>query len=89
MNNQIARSRAKQIIAAVEKFKTVNHRYPKKLSELTPEYIEAIPKAKYAIFASGFFYSNRDDRAIISYVALPPFGRRIYYFNNQKWGSLD
>ena len=89
LNNQIAKSRANQIIGAVEKFKAVNHRYPKKLAELAPEYIEAIPTAKYTLYANGFFYSNRDDHAFIGYVAMPPFGRRIYDFNQKKWGYLD
>ena len=89
LNNQLATSRANQIIAAVEKFKVVNHRYPEKLAELAPEYIEAIPTAKYTLFANGFFYSNRDDHAFIGYVALPPFGRRIYDFNSKKWGQID
>ena len=89
LNNQLATSRANQIIAAVEKFKIVNHRYPKKLAELAPEYIEAIPAAKYTLFANGFFYSNRDDHAFIGYVVLPPFGRRIYDFNSKKWGQID
>ena len=89
LNNQIAKSRANQIIGAVEKFKAVNHRYPKKIAELAPEYIEAIPTAKYTLYANGFFYSNRDDHAFIGYVALPPFGRRIYDFNSKKWGQID
>ena len=89
LNNQLAASRANQIIAAVEKFKVVNHRYPKKLTELAPEYIEAIPTAKYAVFGNGFFYSSRGDDAFIGYVVIPPFGRRIYDFNSKKWGQID
>jgi hypothetical protein len=89
LNNQLAKSRAKRIIVAVEKYKAVNHRYPKKLAMLAPEYIEAIPTAKYTLFANGFFYSNRDDYAFIGYVAMPPFGRRIYDFNKKKWGFID
>ena len=89
LNNQVAKSRANQIIDAVEKFKAVNHRYPEKLAELAPEYIEAIPTAKLTLFANGFFYSNRDGHAFISYVAMPPFGRRIYDFNQKKWGFID
>lgn len=89
LNNQLAASRANQIIAAAEKFNAVNHRYPKKLIELAPEYIEEIPTAKYTMFANGFFYSNRGDHAFIGYVVMPPFGRRIYDFKSKKWGHID
>lgn len=89
LNNQLAASRAKQIIPAVEEFKAANHRYPKKLAELAPEYIEAIPRAKYTMFGNGFFYFYRNDQAFIGYVAIPPFGRRVYDFNSKKWGQID
>ena len=89
LNSQIAKSRANQIIVAVEKFKAVNHRYPKKLSQLAPEYIETVPRVKYTIFANGFSYLNRDGHAFMAYMAIPPFGRRVYDFNHQKWSYID
>jgi len=89
LNRQIAKSRVNQIIVAVEEFKTVNNKYPQKLSELAPEYIQAVPRANYTLFANGFSYHNRDDHAFIAYVVMPPFGRRVYDFNQQKWSYID
>ncbi|MCL5977988.1 MAG: hypothetical protein M1147_07670, partial [Nitrospirae bacterium] len=51
-NNMIAERRAKDIIAACEQFKTKSGRYPEKLSELVPEYLHAVPAAKYSLMGA-------------------------------------
>ena len=89
LNNKIARSRATQIITAVEKFKAVNNKYPIKLSELAPDYIKAIPRAKYTLYSNEFSYYNLEDDPFIYYVEVPPFGRTTYHFNQKKWGYID
>jgi hypothetical protein len=78
LNNMIAEKRAKDIIAACEQFKTKNGRYPDKLSELVPEYLPAIPAAKYSLMGSSFRYFGRQDSHTLMYEAIPPYGRKYY-----------
>lgn len=89
LNNKFAKSRADQIIAAVEKFYAVNNRYPMKLNELAPDYIKAIPRAKYTLYSNKFSYDNLEGDPFIYYVNVPPFGRTTYHFNQKKWGYID
>lgn len=87
--NVIARERAESLVAAVEQFYAKHGRYPERLEQIVPEFISEIPKAKYVVIAAKFGYSNSDSRHSLTYVQMPPFGRRIYTFEDRKWTSLD
>jgi len=86
LNNQIAKNRAETLITAVKSFKQQYHRYPVKLDELVPEFIDHIPRAKYTLMLSDFRYTPP---CCLYYVALPPFGRPTYNFESDKWGYID
>ncbi len=91
INKQIARERAERIIAAVENYKTANGKYPDRLDQLAPQFIAEIPaKARISFGDTGFRYHvGREERPTLMYVAMPPFGRRIYSFETKSWGGMD
>lgn len=87
--NVIARERAESLVMAVEQFNAKHGRYPERLEEIIPEFISEIPKAKYVVIADRFRYFKSDSRHSLMYVEIPPFGRRIYTFEDRKWTTLD
>ena len=87
--NMIARERAEKLIEAVEQFNAKHGRYPERLEELVPAFIPEIPRAKYVAIADKFHYSVFNSRHSLTYVEAPPFGRKIYTFENREWTSLD
>jgi hypothetical protein len=87
--NVVARERAESLIVAVEQFYAKHSRYPERLDEIVPEFISEIPKAKYVVIADRFRYFKSDSRHSLMYVEMPPYGRRIYTFEDHKWTSLD
>lgn len=87
--NVIARERAESLIVAVEKFYAKHGRYPERLEEVVPVFIPAIPRAKYVVIADKFGYSVSDSRHSLVYVEIPPFGRRIYTFEDRKWTTVN
>jgi hypothetical protein len=89
VNNQIARSRADALVAAIKAFHQNNNRYPAKLAELVPGFIKQIPAAKYTFGQSAFTYVATADYHGLSYVAIPPFGRPTYSFEKDRWGYRD
>ncbi len=89
INNKIAESRAEQLIHIIEQYHQANGKYPAQLSDLAPTFIPNVPIAKYTLGFNKFWYINRDENASIFYVAMPPFGRPIYNFNNKSWGYIN
>jgi hypothetical protein len=55
-----------------------------------PEFLPAVPRAKYTLAYGEFTYwaSSEKDHTLM-YVALPPFGRRLYHFEQGVWTQLD
>lgn len=88
-NNRLAHYRAEALISAIKSFHQKYHRYPEKLDNLVPEFIEHVPVAKYTLFINNFFYRADDGKAVLFYVSFPPFGRPIYSFSKDEWGYLD
>ena len=88
----IAEGNAEKIIAACEKFHAENSRYPKTLDELVPQYLSSVPRAKYCMDPFGQFmywnFEEDNDAALVWYV-VPPFGRSVYNFKEQRWGYVD
>ena len=89
LNNRVAASRAEVVIAAVKAFHGKNGRYPESLNDLTPEFLDHIPLAKYTLGQNTFYYHVTEGRAVLFYVKFPPFGRPIYRFADDKWGYID
>jgi hypothetical protein len=85
----MARDRAESLIVAVERFQAQHGRYPERLEEMVPELVAEIPRAKYVVIADRFRYFKSGSRHSLMYVEMPPFGRRIYTFEDRKWTTLD
>jgi hypothetical protein len=85
---RIAEANAPRIIAACEGFRATNGEYPKMLAELVPRYMPSVPPAKYCLVYGEFQYFNAG-RAMLVWCVVPPFGRRIYDFEERRWNYLD
>lgn len=89
INKRIAEERAGRIIAAVESFKAANGNYPDRLDQLVPQFIAEIPgHARIAVADIGFRYFAGEHPQLM-YVAMPPFGRKVYHFASKSWGFID
>lgn len=89
MNLSIGERNADTVVAAIGKFRVEQRRYPKSLQELTPRYLPEIPRTSIAIMDQGFRYLPAGDKATLMYVTVPPFGRRVYDFDQRRWHALD
>jgi hypothetical protein len=89
INNSIAAGRGEGLVSAVNAFHAKYQQYPESLDALVPEFIAAVPRAKYTLQFSEFMYFRTEQGASLSYVRLPPFGRPTYDFNSRRWGYLD
>lgn len=90
--NRVAEDRALAVISAVETFKAKRGRYPDRLNELVPAFLPAVPSAKpYGMLGQFQYWSSQppDVHHTLMYTALPPFGRRLYNFEEHRWSALD
>ena len=54
-----------------------------------PKYLPSVPPAKHCRFLNTFWYIDyRETRMLVWYVG-PPFGRKIYDFEERRWGYID
>ena len=88
-NNQIAKRRFETLITAIKAFKQEHQRYPAKLDELVPEFLDHVPLAKYTLAFPSFWYIALPDYHSLFYVEFPPFGRPSYTFEKDKRWYLD
>lgn len=88
-NNQIAKKRANTLVTAIKAYNQQNQKYPEKLVDLVPEFINHVPTAKYTLAFQSFVYISIPEYHSLFYVALPPFGRPTYNFEKGRWGYLD
>jgi len=86
-----ARKSAEQIIAASRAFQQRHGRLPATLEELVPEFLPAVPPAKYNGPHFGFVYDVNlaSGQHVLSWTELIPFGRPFYVFEEDRWGYLD
>ena len=89
INNHLAKEHAKIVIGACEDYKIKYGVYPGKLPGLVPEFLDEIPPAKYTFFFNRFRYISLKDRHTLLFIAMPPFGRPYYVFEEKRWGYLD
>ncbi len=89
---KIAEANAERIIKACEAFHAANGKYPSKLEELVPRYLKSVPRAKYCygLGFGEFRYPNDDGvHAMLMWYKIPPYGRKIYTFQDRRWGYVD
>ena len=89
VNNTLAKVRAEKLVTAIKAYQAKYHEYPKTLSQLTPEFVDHIPLAKYVVMGQ-FFYSsgNGGDSTALFYIVFPHY-YRIYNFKAECWGHID
>jgi hypothetical protein len=85
-----AQNHAAQIIEACRAYQARRGMLPDRLEELVPEFLPAVPPAKYTLQWGGFTYWASEKKShTLMYVAFPPFGRRLYHFEQARWSQLD
>lgn len=85
-----AQTHARQVIEACHAYQARHGKLPDRLAELVPEFLPAVPRAKYTLQWGDFSYSTSEHNThTLMYVALPPFGRRLYHFEQATWSRLD
>jgi hypothetical protein len=89
---RVAEANAKRVIAACEVYHAASGRFPKKLDELVPQFLNSVPPAKYCLGPPSIFYyyaSSEVGRASLCWQVVPPYYRKIYNFDTRKWSYLD
>lgn len=87
---KIAKTNAARVVAACEEFHTANGKYPQTLDELVPQHLPSVPRAKYCLAFGKFWYSNREGGSpMLVWWAVPPYGKKIYDFEKQRWNYRD
>jgi hypothetical protein len=71
-NHTLARTRAKNVIAACRRYEADNGRLPSSLGELVPRYLAAVPRAKSTPFNYAFEYSDHRSPAPSDEAAQTP-----------------
>jgi hypothetical protein len=86
-----ARKNAEQLIAACKAFHGKHGRFPEALEQLVPEFLPAVPPAKYEGPHFGFTYETGPDgkRHVLGWTEVIPFGRPYYVLEEDRWGYLD
>lgn len=85
-----AETAADRVIEGCRSYEADRGELPGQLSDLVPGYLDAIPVAKLTLMYGNFTYwSEPSDTHTLEYVVVPPFGRRLYNFENDAWSTLD
>jgi hypothetical protein len=85
-----AKAHAARVIEACRRFEVQHGILPDRLEDLVPEFLPTVPRAKYTLAWGAFTYSkSAEKRHTLMYVTLPPFGRRVYHFEEGQWSQLD
>lgn len=85
-----AQKHAAHVIDACRAYQARHGMLPDRLDELVPEFLPKVPRAKYTLQWGEFTYwvSEKKSHTLMC-VALPPFGRRLYHFEEARWSQLD
>ena len=78
-----------RIVEAVESYRSPHGAYPRQLEELVPRFMAEVPSAKPVLMADKFRYWQHEGKPQLMYVEVPPFGRRVYSFEERTWQVID
>ncbi len=84
-----ARKNAEALIAACRAYEAKHGRLPDSLEALVPEFLPALPPARYEGPHFGFQYTVDAERHVLGWTDTLPFGRPFYVFEEDRWGYLD
>jgi len=82
---------AEHLIAACRAFQAKHGQLPGSLEQLVPEFLPALPPARYEHPEFGWDYHVSDDskRHVLSWTFRAPFGRHVYRFEEDRWLVVD
>ena len=80
--------RAAHLVTAVHRYEAARGEYPKTLSALVPQYLPQLPGSRRARWAPPLQYVGGAG-ASLTYVVVPPFGRKVYHFKTGSWIVVD
>jgi hypothetical protein len=89
LNTHIGNRNAEKIIHSVEKYKAEKGDYPTQLGDLVSEYMPKIPVCAYRMLSNQYRYAYTETSHYLMYANLPPYGRRLYHFQNKQWTYID
>ena len=87
----VAETNAEKVVAACESYRVDNGRFPRKLDQLVPRYLDSVPVAKYCLGPGRFIYTSSENTGVAKlfwYVA-PPRLRKVYDFEARSWSYLE
>lgn len=83
------KSSADHLITCCESYKQKYGKYPEKLTDIVPEFIDRIPPARYTNFGTnGFNYFPLEGRHILGFNSVV-FLKTDYNFETKTWRSWD
>jgi len=85
------RAKAETVIGALKAYQAKNGQYPDQLEQLVPDYLPAIPKARFSLTMNEFRYFVSKDKNShnLSYIAMPPYGFTYYNLEKGQWAVKD
>jgi hypothetical protein len=89
MNVLVGKRNADKIINSVGMYRSDEGAYPRELSDLVPEYLSSIPVCAYRLSSRQYRYSYADNYPYLMWAETPPFGKRMYHFEDQGWTYID
>jgi len=89
VQSKIARANAEVIIQACKEYQKSHGIFPSTLDALVPKHLRSVPRAKYCLFLGNYWYTEWRGRQALMWMAIPPFGRPYYVFEEARWGYLD
>ncbi len=85
----LAKQHAETVIAALKQYQAKHGAYPDKLEQLVPEFLPAIPDARFSLTQNTFFYHAADNSHNLSYMVMPPFGWELHNLETGRWTVRD
>lgn len=82
---ELSKEKAKLIVEALDKFKSVNNEYPDRLSELIPEYLGTIPSSSMGWFDEPYIYVKGQDGSYRIY--FPGYGGNSLFLDSRFNGE--
>ena len=89
LNTFVGKKNAHRIVSAIEVYKSDKGVYPAELSDIVPEYMSGIPVCAYRLSGRQYRYFYTDSYHYLMWVEMPPFGRRMYDFQDKEWRYID
>jgi hypothetical protein len=93
VQRRIAEANALRVVAACEAYHADNGRFPRKLDDLVPRYLDSVPVARYCLGSSSAFWytgtARETDYPLLFWQVVPPYYRKIYSFERRSWSYLD